>query len=148
MKKKLMNIRSARLPEQRKKMRETEKQGICPFCPKYFKKYHDAPIIKETTHWLLTKNDYPYDGAKIHLLLIHKKHIETLKEISPKARNEMFSLASWAIDKYKIPGGGLSMRFGDLKYNGATIAHLHSHIVKGSKEGENNERLLVQLGFK
>lgn len=148
MRKNLLNMRGARLPEQKKKMEYIKKQGVCPFCSKYFKKYHDAPIIKENSSWFLTKNDYPYDGTKIHLLLIHKKHIETIQEISLKAREEMFSLASWTIKKFKISGGGLSMRFGDFKYNGATVAHLHSHIIMGSKEGKGKERLLVQLGFK
>ncbi len=142
-----MNISNARVPAQRKQMVEIQKEGVCPFCPKYFKKYHDAPIIKETDKWLITKNDYPYEGSKLHLLLVHKKHIENVSELSPKAAQELIHLTKWAEKEFKMKGGILLMRFGKPEYTGATITHLHAHVVVGEKEGKGREKLKTSIGF-
>ena len=40
----------------------------------------------------------------------------------------------WANKKFKIPGASFIMRFGDHNYTGATITHLHAHIVSGHKQ--------------
>ena len=42
---------------------------------------------------------------------------------------ELDFLANFAIKKYKIKGGALAMRFGDTNYTGASVAHLHFHII-------------------
>jgi diadenosine tetraphosphate (Ap4A) HIT family hydrolase len=38
-------------------------------------------------------------------------------------------LANWAIKNLKIKGGALTLRFGDQAYTGATVEHLHFHII-------------------
>ena len=38
-------------------------------------------------------------------------------------------LINWAIKKYKIEGGGLTVRFGNSDYTGATVHHLHFHLI-------------------
>lgn len=143
-----MTFKNARNEEQLKNMLEAKKLGVCPFCPKYFEKFHTAPIIKQTKNWILSNNDYPYGGAKKHVLLVHKKHIENISQISKEASVELFSMASWFIKKEKISGGSFFIRFGDMQFTGATIAHLHAHIVVGEKQNKKTEKLKVPLGFK
>lgn len=145
---KLMHFKNAREPQQLSKMLKAKKLGVCPFCPKYYKEFHTAPIIKENKNWILTKNDYPYDGSKIHLLLIHKKHIEKIKDLKSEASKELFEIISWVEKEFKINGGSVFMRFGNIKYTGATISHLHAHIIMGTKEGRRTEKLKVPVGFK
>ena len=40
------------------------------------------------------------------------------------------------------------MRFGDVEYTGATISHLHAHIIVGGPENSKREDLKVKVGFK
>lgn len=122
------------------------KDGVCPFCAENLSKYHPNPILKDGAHWLLTNNAYPYEGAKYHALLIHKKHIVSLAEVSPEAFAELKSLLDWFVAENKIPGGALLLRFGDTRYTGASVSHLHANFV--SPDGENSDRnpILARMG--
>jgi diadenosine tetraphosphate (Ap4A) HIT family hydrolase len=145
--KNLMNVGNARTDMQRKQMTEIAKKGICPFCRKHFEQNHAAPIIRETRHWILTRNDYPYDGVKTHLLLVHKKHVESVSQVSPAAMKDLGTILGWIEDRFKIRGGTLLLRFGDMKYTGATIAHLHAHVVSGVKESGKSEPVKKRIAF-
>ena len=143
-----MHFKNIREPEQLSKMLRAKKLGVCPFCPKNYKEFHTAPIIKENKNWILTQNDYPYMGSKIHLLLIHREHIEKIRDLKNTESKELFEIISWAENKFKIKGGSILIRFGNMGYTGATISHLHAHIIVGVKEGQNTEKLKVPVGFK
>ena len=132
-KKNFMNMSNARLPEQLKKMKELQKAGVCLFCKRNFIRYQTAPVIREKKWWLIRKNDYPYDGSRIHLLLIYKKHINSVDKISKNGMIEFLDHVKWVKNKFKIPGSTFLIRSGDNKYTGATITHLHAHIVSGYK---------------
>jgi ATP adenylyltransferase len=125
---------------------QIKKDGVCPFCPDYFSKYHKNPILKQGIHWLLTNNMYPYEGTKQHVLILHKAHIETLNEISPEAWTELKTLVDAFIKDVGLPGGTLLMRFGDTRYTGASVRHLHANLV--SPDGENPDRkpIITRVG--
>jgi ATP adenylyltransferase len=146
--KKHFNIANARVPEQLKQMEDLQKRKICPFCREHFEVNHREPILKESKYWLLTKNDYPYDGAKIHLLLVYKNHIDSLHKVSKDGMTELLEHVKWAKKKFKIPGASLVMRFGNNKYTGATITHLHAHLVSGYKQNKKSEAIRSTIGFK
>ena len=61
---------------------------------------------------------------------------------------ELLDHIRWIKDKFKIAGGGFFMRFGDHQYTGATIAHLHAHIISGIKQGKKTEKIKVPLAYK
>ncbi len=145
--KRLMHIRNARVPEQRAQMEDIKRRGICPFCRENFEADHKAPILFENHHWLLTKNDYPYEGTRLHLLLVHKKHVEDLAGMTQASLAALSPVLKWAKKRFRIRGGTFLMRFGDMRYNGATIAHLHAHIVVGVKEGKNTQDIKKKLGY-
>ncbi|MBX4211259.1 MAG: hypothetical protein KW806_00445 [Candidatus Yanofskybacteria bacterium] len=128
-KKQFVNLNNARLKEQISVMKEIETIGVCPFCPEHLKKFHKKPILKKTRYWLLTKNQWPYENTRIHLLAITRKHTETLSELPKGAGEELISLARWAEKKFKIKSGGFGMRFGDPSMNGGTVRHLHAQIM-------------------
>ena len=105
-----------------------EKKGKCPFCPDNFK-YHKEPILKTEKEWLITKNSWPYKNAEYHFIIIGKKHKENFSQLSEADFSSVKKLANWAIKKYKIKGGALTIRFGDTDHTGATVCHLHFHLI-------------------
>jgi len=147
---KLLNLKHARHPEQTKKMKELSRKGLCPFCPEQLEKYHNTPIIKKGKFWTLTFNDYPYDGTEKHFLIISNRHLTHLKDISEEAAKELIKINSDLTKKEKISGGTFFMRFGDTNLTGATISHLHAHLIIGEKnrKGEKKEQLRIMAGYK
>ncbi len=120
-----VDLDNARIDEQRRVMETIEDEAHCPFCRENLKKYHKPAILKETKHWLLTKNQWPYQNTKTHLLAIYKEHAEKLGELEPEAGTELFELMAWAEKEFDAPGGGFAMRFGDTNYSAGTVKHLH-----------------------
>ncbi len=121
-----------------------QEDGVCPFCPEHLLKYHKNPILLDKKFWLATENMYPYKNTQHHLLLIHKKHIEHVKEISPEAWTELNAVAHELFDTYKIAGGSFLMRFGETLYTGASVTHLHAHIVVANPD-PNREPVLARV---
>ena len=122
-----------------------KKEGICPFCGDYMHKFHKKPILKTGKYWLLTDNAYPYEGAKHQLLLVHKKHIESVEDLSAPAWAELRTLAKEIIKKRKIKGGSFLMRFGDTDYTGASVAHLHANLVSPDGEDPNRKPIITRI---
>ncbi len=123
------------------------KDGVCPFCPKYFLTYHTRPILRSSKHWLVTENMAPYTGADHQYLFILKKHFETVTEISETAWKELLLHLRWLVRTYKLPSGGFFMRFGDARYSGASVAHLHAQLVVGTRRYKNAKPITAFLGF-
>ncbi len=144
-----LNHENARTEEQKKLMAQIEADGVCPFCAEHFTKYHPKPILKETEYWFLTTNMSPYEGTRFHFLFVYKpKHIVSPTEFSPEAGTDLFSLIAWVTEQYAIPGGSFFMRFGDTRYNGSSVEHLHAQLISGKQQDEEAEALRVKLGWK
>ena len=123
-----------------------KKDGVCPFCPEHFK-YHTRPILHDGKYWLATENMAPYVGAKHHFLLLHKKHIEQVTDITPKAWQELLTHIQWLCETYQLPAGSFFMRFGDTRYTGASVAHLHAQLFIGSRRTKKTFPLAPLLGY-
>ncbi|HVN26385.1 MAG TPA: hypothetical protein VMT99_01900 [Candidatus Paceibacterota bacterium] len=126
-------------------IRAISKDGVCPFCPENLVRYHKNPILREGAFWLLTDNMYPYEGAKHHALLIHKRHIGDLRELEPGAWDELHRFVADLADERHIPGGTLIMRFGDTRYTGASVSHLHANVVSSSGD-DGRKPILARVG--
>jgi len=142
-----VNLNHSRGENQRKNMEESLKVGVCLFCPKHIKKYHSSPIEKNGKFWMVTKNDYPYEGTKHHYLFIYRKHIDSLAKITTEGMKEFLVHLKWLEKKFKIQGGSILMRFGDSNRTSATITHLHAHLIVGGK-GPNRDRISTFVGYK
>jgi ATP adenylyltransferase len=140
-----VDVSNARFDDQRQIMEEIVAAGHCPFCPENFGKYNKHPYLKDGQHWFLTNNKWPYRNTKNHFILITKQHAESFAELSDAARAEVFELAAWAIDKYKIPGGALCLRFGDSNHSAGSVAHLHAQLIHPDIDAENYEEKPVRL---
>ena len=126
--KKVVDTRYAKTTQYRKVLTEIKGAKVCPFCPKTFK-WHTNPILKTVGNWLITESFQPYKNTAHHFLIIGKRHKEQLTELSPRDWTEISGLQKWAIKKFGLKGGGLAMRFGDTAHTGATVSHLHMHLI-------------------
>ena len=124
-----IDIENARVEEQVKVMIGIMANAECPFCLENLRKYHREPILKDGRYWVLTKNQWPYQNTRVHLLAIYKQHIEKLAELDPQAGVELIELMAWAEKEFEAPGGGWAMRFGDSDYSAGTVAHLHAQFL-------------------
>jgi diadenosine tetraphosphate (Ap4A) HIT family hydrolase len=123
-----------------------EEKGKCPFCPDNFK-YHKEPILKKMDGWLITKNSWPYKNTENHLIIISEKHKEEFYELTISDFRAVKKLVNWANCNLNIKGGALSLRFGDTNHTGATVCHLHFHLISPriNSRGES-ETVLFPIG--
>lgn len=128
MPKKVVDPRHARNKEYQEVIKNIAQKGKCPFCPDNFL-YHKGKILKRNKDWFLIKNAWPYENAKHHFLIISNSHRESLAEIPIQTWKSLQCIVDWANKKYKITGAALTVRFGDTKYTGATVCHLHFHLI-------------------
>ncbi|MBN2095073.1 MAG: hypothetical protein JW727_03420 [Candidatus Aenigmarchaeota archaeon] len=136
---KLVNTRYAKSREYLKALEAAEKSGKCPFCPE--NRSFKNPVLKVSGGWIVKKNDWPYKNTLYHFVFIPNQHIEKLTELSPKDFEAIFGLLSWLIEEYKIPGGGFAMRFGNANYTGATVRHLHAHLIVPELDREGRAKI-------
>lgn len=124
-----VNLDSARTDDQRRVMETIRDDQVCPFCPEHLRTYHKMPLLREGEHWTLTPVQWPYENTTLHLLAISAIHAERLNDLAPQAGSELLEHMQWAENEYDITAGGLAMRFGDVTKNGASVRHLHAHLI-------------------
>lgn len=100
----------------------------CPFCPDNFK-YHSKPIILEYNNWIATENSWPYKWSEYHFVFIPREHKTNFEEFSWEDFATLQYLVNFVIKKYNIKWGGICLRFGEQTYTGATVHHLHAHLI-------------------
>jgi ATP adenylyltransferase len=125
------NIRTA---EQQAEMARLDAAGICLFCPEYLASHPDQRILFSTRHWTVTPNKYPYQGTSLHLLLVPHQHAGDLLELSDEVRGDFWVALAEVAEACQLRHYGLGVRNGDCRFTGATIAHVHAHVLVGSDE--------------
>lgn len=122
--------------------------GVCPFCPEHLHQEHGLPI-DERGFWWVTNNKFAYKPSIHHVLIILKRHAEHFKDLSLEEKTELMEIVQLECEKRQIPGGTLIMRFGDTAFTGATVSHLHAHIVQSdpsSPEYDKKQGLKMRIG--
>lgn len=132
------NLASGRDKAQIEKMKRLHQDGLCAFCPKQFEEFHDNPVEIRARHWLVTKNDYPYEHTSLHLLVIPTEHVSTVSELSAAAKAEYLEVVAKVEEHFKLTSYGVAMRSGDFRYNGGSVKHLHAHIIVGDFSDPTN----------
>ena len=145
-----VDLHNARPGPYEKLIKKIVSDKVCPFCKDNLRKYHQKPLIKENRFWFLTTNQHPYKGSKYHFLAINKKHKENFESLTSQEMTGLLILFKWVIKKYKLPGGAIFMRFGQTSYTGASVVHLHAHLIVGiARNKKNSKKILnVPLGYK
>src|SRR5680860_423734 len=113
--KKVVDITHAKSNDYRKTLEAIEETAKCPFCRDNFK-YHKKKILKKEKKWFITENSWPYENSKFHFLIISERPKEALGDLCVSDLEAVSHLAKWAIKKFKIKGGALTLRFGDTAY--------------------------------
>jgi diadenosine tetraphosphate (Ap4A) HIT family hydrolase len=106
-------------------------ESVCPFCPENISRYHKNKL-KVKKFWLVTDNMYPYASTKHHILLIHKKHLADAGKLTSSAWNELHKIIKSETKEKNIGGGTMLFRFGDSQFNGASVNHLHVHLIQSN----------------
>ena len=113
---------NVRTPEQRAEMARLDAAGICLFCPEHLASHPQQRILLSTGHWSITPNEFPYEGTRLHLLLVPHQHAGDLLELSDEVRSDFWVALAATRAAYGIRHYGLGVRNGDCHFTGATIA--------------------------
>lgn len=106
---------------------------LCPFCPEHLAEFHKLPI-EERTFWHVTDNQFPYKPSKWNKLFIHRVHIQHFSEISPEAWKELGEIIDEQTKNLGIVGGSFFMRFGETRFTGASVSHLHCQLLQSNPD--------------
>jgi ATP adenylyltransferase len=120
---------AARTAPQRAHMEQLEADGVCVFCPQWVASHHREPIEFSGEHWYVTKNDYPYAGAAAHYLIVPHRHVTSFDELPDEAGAELWAIKRRLRDRLAPLATATVERSGDMRYNGGSVAHLHTHFV-------------------
>ncbi len=103
---------------------KTKDSNVCPFC----KVEKDLQIL-ETKKCFIQANKYPYSAG--HLLIIPKRHINQITELTSIERKELFNLIDlsvYSLDLFMKPEGyNIGCSIGRIA--GESINHLHFHVL-------------------
>ncbi len=125
----LYNVDAARSAEQRRYMQELEAAGVCVFCPEHVAAHHREPVEHTGRHWYVTKNDYPYDGAAAHYLVVSNLHVVSFDELPDEAGAELWEIKRTLKSQLAPTALATVERSGNMLDNGGSVAHLHVHLV-------------------
>jgi diadenosine tetraphosphate (Ap4A) HIT family hydrolase len=142
---KFVDLKNSRGGTQDEVMKLIIKRGEDPFSVENLKKYHKEPILFETDHWLITKSQWPYKNTEKHILLISKRYIEKPTQLSNEEKLDLFECLRLSEEKLGVVGGGFCMRFGDTSLSGATVKHLHAHIIVPDLNSTSYDKERVQF---
>ena len=145
--KKVVDTHYAKSAEYGQVIETISQKGVCPFCPANFR-YHKNPILRRSGNWFITKNSWPYKKTNHHFLIISTRHKEHLDEVKEKDFASILILSRWVVRKFKISGGALAMRFGETSHTGATVCHLHCHLVvpKMNRKTKRAQTVMFPIG--
>jgi ATP adenylyltransferase len=130
----LYYLGNARTDDQIQQMRQLEADGVCLFCPPNLERVQR--VLHRTRHWSVTPNEFPYRGARLHLLLVPDDHVTGLVELPPHTQQDLWVALAWVRAQYRLEHYGLAVRNGAAEFTGGTIRHLHVHILQGDPKGE------------
>jgi len=105
----------------------------CLFC-KIINKQIKSEFVYEDDDLVCIKDIHPQ--APIHLLIISKKHISTVLDISEedeKLIGKIVRIATKISKQFNIDESGFRLIFNCKKDGGQTIYHIHLHLIGGKR---------------
>jgi dihydrofolate reductase/diadenosine tetraphosphate (Ap4A) HIT family hydrolase len=138
-------IVNAGLADQVRQMRQLEADGVCLFCPEHLAVDEGQPILHRTRHWTVTPNEFPYPNTRLHLILVPDEHVTDLVDLSDKAQREFWEVLRWVRDHNGLTFYGLVNRSGFCEFTGATIRHVHVHVVQGDVDDPGHQAVRAKL---
>ncbi|HEX8103985.1 MAG TPA: dihydrofolate reductase [Solirubrobacteraceae bacterium] len=134
---------AAREEDQRERMRRLDAAGVCVFCPPHAREEQPDPPARSGEHWYVTRNRYPYPGTAAHYLIIPHRHVTAFDELPDAAGAELWAMRRWLKERLAPLATATVERSGDMRLNGGSIAHLHTHFVALGADPEQTVRFRV-----
>jgi len=109
----------------------------CVFC-KIIKKEIPTEILFEDDLAVAFKDRNPI--APVHILIIPKKHIESIADLKEKDEilaGRLIMIAKILAEKFKIADTGYKLLFRVKKDGGQEVPHIHLHLLGGARLCEN-----------
>lgn len=138
----LYEFSAAREPEQLEEMQLLQAAGKCYMC---FPNLRHTPL-KAGNHWSVYENTFPYPHTKVHCLIVPTRHHVSTVTLSPEAMVEYFEMVNWVAGHFNLTGYSQFMRNGEMTHTGASIGHLHGHVIAPDLEDPDFENIRVKLG--
>lgn len=139
---------NARSKRQLKIFDQIIREGICPFCPLHRHRFFPK-VLRQGRHWDLVTNNWPYKGSSLHLMLIYRRHATRLGDLKTDSGREVWTILQRIEKSYRLKSGSIGLRFGDPRFNGGTVDHLHLHlVVADSNPPPGQRRLRFAMGPK
>ena len=135
----LYHLDAARSEEQRAYMERLEADGICIFCPEHQR----SQVELSGEHWYVVPNDYPYAGTVAHYLIVPHRHVTSFDELPDAAGAELWAIKRQLKAELDPLATATVERSGDMRFNGGSVAHLHTHFVALPAEPEQTVRFRV-----
>ncbi|MDO8211193.1 HIT family protein [Conexibacter sp. CPCC 206217] len=124
----LYHLPAARGGAQRERMAQLEAAGICIFCAEH-RHEHPQPVEHVGEHWWVTQNAFPYAGTLAHYLIVAVPHVASFDELPDAAGAELWALKRMLKARLAPLATATVERSGDMRLNGGSVAHLHTHFV-------------------
>ena len=103
----------------------------CIFC-KIANKEINSEIVYENKNVVAFKDLNP--KAKIHILIVPKKHYETILDLDEKEiMEDMLTAVKEIAKKYEMEEEGFRLINNCKEYGGQEVMHLHIHMLGGRK---------------
>ncbi|MBP9738951.1 dihydrofolate reductase [Candidatus Saccharibacteria bacterium] len=135
----------ARSAEQHEQYRRIELEGDCPFCQEAIdvSDPSEMKIVSREPSWTVISNMVPYENTDTHLVAISDRHMRSPAELT---QTEWLDLHE-VIKKYTgtMAFGGIALRFGDFTQTGASVAHLHVHIIKPEDDLKADQKVRFKI---
>jgi ATP adenylyltransferase len=141
----LYHLSNSRTPEQLEDMLRLESAKVCIFCPANLDEDADQRVVYRNDHWTVTPNKFPYTGTKLHLLLIPHAHVADLVELESDSHAAFWPALAWIRDHYGLTSYGVGARNGDGRFTGATIEHVHVHVIVGDVDDPAHRPVRMKL---
>ncbi|QQS22524.1 HIT domain-containing protein [bacterium] len=138
---KKVNVNSAYNEEYREVLEKIEKSGQCPapFC-KDKGPNHKHKIEYKSEFWKVTRNTYNYQNAKFAFLIIPNRHVEDFLEILIAEWRELRRIIRYLVKKHDLKGYTFMWRMGETSHTGASVVHLHAHLICGYERPDKLEK--------
>lgn len=122
-------------------------EGKCPFCRENLERHHKKPILEEDEYWIVTENAWPYEGSDRQFLLISRKHIESIEDLLLVEQLAFFTALKRLTQAEHLTGFTVLWRSGDTDMTGASVSHLHAHVIVGHPRADDAPRITGLVGF-
>lgn len=136
---------NSRNDEQLAEMIRLERQSKCLFCSDELGADPVNRVLARTDSWIITENRYPYQGAKLHLLLVPVQHVTDIVDLPEDALMDFWAALKWIKASFRLDFYGLGIRCGDCRFTGGTIRHVHVHVVVGDVADPGHEPVRLKL---